>query len=141
MTRMTFSPGWAHCGFSGRGAFAIGKLGLTSLMDGFIYATGHSRYRDGSHTRPMPANSPTGQIGRMFRQAGELAPDDLGLLDEMMQTLLKRRRKTGAAVLPVAQLQRPPRKATPRQRFIDGTEHSVDRRHACPVPSRLFNSS
>jgi len=37
-----------------------------------------------------------GQIGRMFRQAGKLAPDDLALLDEMMQTLLKRRRKTGA---------------------------------------------
>jgi hypothetical protein len=32
----------------------------------------------------------------MFRQAGELAPDDLTLLDEMMQTLLKRRRKAGA---------------------------------------------
>ena len=37
-----------------------------------------------------------GKIGRMFRQAGELAPDDLALLDEMMQSLLKRRRRTGA---------------------------------------------
>ena len=36
------------------------------------------------------------QIGRMFRQAGKLAPDDLALLDEMMQTLLKRRRKSDA---------------------------------------------
>jgi transcriptional regulator with XRE-family HTH domain len=42
------------------------------------------------------ADDSTGQIGRMFRQAGDLAPDDLALLDEMMQTLLKRRRKTGA---------------------------------------------
>jgi transcriptional regulator with XRE-family HTH domain len=42
------------------------------------------------------ADDSKGQIGRMFRQAGELAPDDLALLDEMMQTLLKRRRKTGA---------------------------------------------
>ena len=37
-----------------------------------------------------------GQIGRMFRQAGELTPDDLALLDEVMQSLLKRRRKSGA---------------------------------------------
>jgi transcriptional regulator with XRE-family HTH domain len=35
------------------------------------------------------------QIGRMFRQAGELAPEDLTLLDDMMQSLLKRRRKDG----------------------------------------------
>ena len=34
------------------------------------------------------------KVGRMFRQAGELAPDDLELLDEMMQTLIRRRRKT-----------------------------------------------
>ena len=35
------------------------------------------------------------QIGRMFRQAGELAPDDLALIDDMMKSLLKRRRKDG----------------------------------------------
>jgi hypothetical protein len=34
----------------------------------------------------------------MFRQAGELEPDDLALLDDMMQSLLKRRRKGGAGV-------------------------------------------
>ncbi len=33
------------------------------------------------------------QIGRMFRQAGELAAEDLALLDDMMQTLLRRRSK------------------------------------------------
>lgn len=43
-----------------------------------------------------PAADDAGRIGRMFRRAGELEPDDLALLDEMMQTLLKRRRKTGA---------------------------------------------
>jgi hypothetical protein len=48
---MMFSPGWAAPRIPGRGAFAIGELGLTSLMDGFIYATGHGRYRDVSHTR------------------------------------------------------------------------------------------
>ena len=42
------------------------------------------------------ADDAAGQIGRMFRQAGELTADDLALLDEMMQTLLKRRRKTEA---------------------------------------------
>ena len=31
-------------------------------------------------------------LARMFRQAGDLAPDDLALLDDMMQTLLKRRK-------------------------------------------------
>jgi len=41
------------------------------------------------------ADDANAQIGRMFRQAGELAPDDLALLDEMMQSLLKRRRKSG----------------------------------------------
>lgn len=34
------------------------------------------------------------RIGRMFRQAGDLAPDDLDLLDDMMQSLLRRRKKT-----------------------------------------------
>jgi transcriptional regulator with XRE-family HTH domain len=34
-------------------------------------------------------------VARMFRQAGELEPDDLALLDDMMQSLLKRRRKSG----------------------------------------------
>lgn len=38
-----------------------------------------------------------GRVGRMFRQAKALDPQDLELLDEMMQTLLKRRRKSGAA--------------------------------------------
>ena len=38
-----------------------------------------------------------GEIGRMFRQAGELGSDDLALLDDMMQSLLKRRRKTEAS--------------------------------------------
>ncbi len=33
------------------------------------------------------------KIGRMFRQAGDLAPEDLDLLDDMMQTLLRRRKK------------------------------------------------
>ncbi len=32
------------------------------------------------------------KIGRMFRQAGDLAPDDLDLLDDMMQSLLRRRK-------------------------------------------------
>ncbi len=36
-------------------------------------------------------------LARMFRQAGELAPEDIGLLDDMMQTLLKRRHKTGTS--------------------------------------------
>ncbi len=42
---------------------------------------------------PKAADEDT-KIGRMFRQAGDLAPDDLDLLDEMMQTLLKRRKRT-----------------------------------------------
>jgi hypothetical protein len=37
------------------------------------------------------------QLGRMFRQAGDLAPEDLALLDDMMQTLLKRRGKARPA--------------------------------------------
>jgi transcriptional regulator with XRE-family HTH domain len=41
------------------------------------------------------ADDADAQIGRMFRQAGELAPDDLAFLDEMMRSLLKRRRKVG----------------------------------------------
>jgi transcriptional regulator with XRE-family HTH domain len=36
------------------------------------------------------------RIGRMFRQAKDLEPEDLALLDDMMQTLLKRRRKGDA---------------------------------------------
>ncbi len=36
------------------------------------------------------------KIARMFRQAGELDPDDLALLDEMMKLLLERRRKSVA---------------------------------------------
>jgi transcriptional regulator with XRE-family HTH domain len=40
-----------------------------------------------------PSAKDAGQIGRMFRRAGDLAPEDLALLDDMMQSLLKRRRK------------------------------------------------
>lgn len=40
------------------------------------------------------ADGAKGEIGRMFRQAGDGAPEDLALLDDMMQSLLKRRRKT-----------------------------------------------
>ena len=36
-----------------------------------------------------------GKIGRMFRQAHQLAPEDIALLDDMMQSLLKRRRHAG----------------------------------------------
>jgi transcriptional regulator with XRE-family HTH domain len=43
-----------------------------------------------------PKADDAGQIGRMFRQAGELDSDDLAFLDEMMQTLLKRRKRTNA---------------------------------------------
>src|SRR5262249_34577421 len=32
-------------------------------------------------------------LQRMFRQAGTLSPDDLALLDDMMQSLLKRRKQ------------------------------------------------
>jgi transcriptional regulator with XRE-family HTH domain len=35
-------------------------------------------------------------LARMFRQAGDLDPDDVKLLDDMMQSLLKRRKKTGS---------------------------------------------
>jgi transcriptional regulator with XRE-family HTH domain len=42
------------------------------------------------------ADDADAQIGRMFRQAGELDPDDLALLDDMMQSLLRRRRKIGS---------------------------------------------
>jgi transcriptional regulator with XRE-family HTH domain len=41
------------------------------------------------------ADDADGRIGRMFRQAGELDRDDLALLDDMIQSLLARRRKTG----------------------------------------------
>lgn len=41
-----------------------------------------------------PKADDAGQIGRMFRQAGELEADDLALLDDMMQTLLKRRKRS-----------------------------------------------
>jgi transcriptional regulator with XRE-family HTH domain len=43
------------------------------------------------------ADDAKGAIGRMFRQAGDLEPEDLALLDDMMQSLLKRRRKTEAS--------------------------------------------
>ena len=36
-------------------------------------------------------------IARMFRLAGELAPEDLALLDQMMHVLLERRRTSGAS--------------------------------------------
>jgi transcriptional regulator with XRE-family HTH domain len=39
------------------------------------------------------ADDADSQIGRMFRQANELEPDDLALIDDMMKSLLKRRRK------------------------------------------------
>lgn len=32
------------------------------------------------------------ELARMFRQAGELPPEDVALLDDMMRSLLKRRR-------------------------------------------------
>ena len=41
-----------------------------------------------------PKADDAGQIGRMFRQAGELEADDLALLDDMMQMLLKRRKRS-----------------------------------------------
>jgi transcriptional regulator with XRE-family HTH domain len=44
-----------------------------------------------------PLADAKGEIGRMFRQAGDLEPEDLALLDDMMQSLLKRRRKTEAS--------------------------------------------
>jgi hypothetical protein len=56
MTRMTFSPGWAAPRISGRGAFAIGEFGLTSLMDGFIYATSHGRYVTAVTQGPCPSS-------------------------------------------------------------------------------------
>lgn len=43
------------------------------------------------------ADDAKGEIGRMFRQAGDLEPEDLALLDDMMQSLLKRRRKSEAS--------------------------------------------
>jgi transcriptional regulator with XRE-family HTH domain len=47
-----------------------------------------------------PSDQGAGKVWRMFRQAGDLLPDDLALLDEMMQTLLKHRRKTQATSRP-----------------------------------------
>ena len=41
-----------------------------------------------------PAAEGATRIGRMFRQADDLDQEDLELLDDMMQTLLKRRKKT-----------------------------------------------
>jgi transcriptional regulator with XRE-family HTH domain len=41
------------------------------------------------------ADDAEAQIGRMFRQAKKLTPEELALLDDMMRSLLKRRRKTG----------------------------------------------
>lgn len=40
-----------------------------------------------------PGAAEDAKIGRMFRQAGDLAPEDLDLLDDMMQTLLRRRKQ------------------------------------------------
>jgi transcriptional regulator with XRE-family HTH domain len=34
------------------------------------------------------------RIGRMFRQASKLKPEELALLDDMMQSMLKRRKKS-----------------------------------------------
>jgi len=39
------------------------------------------------------ANDADPKIGRMFRQAGRLEPNDLDLIDDMMQSMLKRRGK------------------------------------------------
>ncbi len=36
------------------------------------------------------------RLARMFRQATDLTPDDLALLDEMMQSLIKRRKAKGS---------------------------------------------
>lgn len=36
-------------------------------------------------------------VARMFRQARALDPDDLALIDDMMQTMIRRRRKAPAA--------------------------------------------
>jgi transcriptional regulator with XRE-family HTH domain len=41
-----------------------------------------------------PVAEADNRIGRMFRRARDLEPDDLALLDDMMQTLLNRRKKT-----------------------------------------------
>jgi transcriptional regulator with XRE-family HTH domain len=43
------------------------------------------------------ASAEEGRIGRMFRQAKELSPEDVALLDDMMQSLLKRRRGSGSS--------------------------------------------
>jgi transcriptional regulator with XRE-family HTH domain len=43
-----------------------------------------------------PSSADAGKIGRMFRQAGDLDPDDLALLEDMMRTMLKRRKKSGS---------------------------------------------
>src|SRR3954452_14039915 len=37
------------------------------------------------------------RLARLFRQAGELADDDVALLEDMMQSLLKRRRQSRAS--------------------------------------------
>ena len=37
------------------------------------------------------------QLARMFRQASELHPDDRAILDDMVQSMLKRRRNHAAA--------------------------------------------
>jgi transcriptional regulator with XRE-family HTH domain len=44
-----------------------------------------------------PSAEDAGEIGRMFRQARDLDPDDLALLDDMMRTMLKRRKKSGSS--------------------------------------------
>ena len=43
-----------------------------------------------------PAASENARIGRMFRQAGDLAPEDLDILNDMMQSLLRRCKKASS---------------------------------------------
>ena len=68
------------------------SMGLvTRLADHFGVSLSFLVGEDPDATDADPA------LARMFRQAGELYIDDLEILDEMMQSLLKRRRKNGAA--------------------------------------------
>ena len=43
------------------------------------------------------ADDADAQIGRMFRQASDLEPEDVALLDDMVQSLIKRRAKPKSA--------------------------------------------
>lgn len=61
---------------------------LTNLADHFSLTVAALAGEDPAATDANP------RIGRMFRQAGELEPDDLDLLEDMMQSLLRRRKTT-----------------------------------------------